>query len=275
MSSKATSIQSLLEQSQTLTGVLTGVQLDSETSMVHQIYRVLWDAIVTLKIMPGQLVSEKEIAAALNASKTPVREALIRLEDVGLVTVVPKSGTYVTSIRIEAYIEGCFTRLQLETGAVRRAAERADREEHVMQLESIIEKQAAALQAENYIAFATLDDALHEAFFEAAGLSGSWHFLKKTQADVNRVRHLKRLNGIRRSAQVIEQHNAIVNAIKDGKPDAAGDALVAHIGSLESEIEKLAKHPELLAFIENQNSAAAKRAISKRSLRSSQTQPVN
>jgi len=138
-----------------------------------------------------------------------VREALIRLEDVGLVKVVPKSGTYVTPIRIEAYIEGCFTRLQLETGAVRRAAERSGIDRHIEHLDSILEQQSVAWKAEDYVNFATLDEALHEAFFIAAGIHRVWHFQQKTQADVNRIRHLKRMNGIRRGTQVMEQHIAI------------------------------------------------------------------
>lgn len=218
-----------------------------------------------LEILPGQLISEKEIAAALNASKTPVREALIRLEDVGLVTVVPKSGTYVTSIRIDAYIEGCFTRLQLETGAVRRVAERRGIDQHISQLDSIIEQQKAALDVGNRVEFAALDEAFHKAFFNIAGLNGVWHFLQKTQADVNRIRQLKRVLGIRRETQVIDQHIAIVDAIKAGDASAAADALVAHIGSLESEIEQLTEHPELLTFIDNQNYVPTRKASGSRS----------
>jgi len=249
--------------------------LDPEESLVSQIYRILWDAMVTLEIRPGQQVSEKEIAVALNASKTPVREALIRLEDVGLVIVVPKSGTYVTSIRIDAYIEGCFTRLQLETGAVRRAAGRRGIDRHIAQLDLILEQQSAALKMEDYAQFAALDEALHEAFFVTAGMPGVWHFLQKTQADVNRVRHLKRFSGIRRTAQVLHQHKAIIDAIKTGDADVAGHALVAHIGSLESEIEQLAEYPELLDFIESQSTTQSRKFSKKRSIRPLHSQTAN
>lgn len=272
MPTKAAAISALIDQAPSLTSVLTRITLDPEEPLVLQIYRILWDAIVTLEILPGQLVSEKEIALALKASKTPVREALIRLEDVGLVTVVPKSGTYVTPIRIDAYIQGCFSRLQLETGAVRRASARSGIEQHVIQLETILQQQRVAWDAEDYVEFASLDETLHKAFFDVAGLSGVWHFLQKTQADVNRIRHLKRFSGIRRGNQVIEQHRSIIDAIKAGDADAAGDALVAHIGSLESEIEKLTQYPELLAFIENQNTTLLRRSAGKRGSRSTHSQ---
>lgn len=245
-----------------LTSILAETALDPDRPLVQQIHQVLWDAIVSLKLLPGQLVSEKEIASVLNASKTPVREALIRLEDVGLVKIVPQSGTYVTAIRLEAYIEGCFIRLQLESGAVRRAAMDGRGIPHVYLLESIVEKQRIAWKEDNFLRFAALDEAFHKTLFVCAELPGVWDVLKKTQADVNRVRHFKRIKGIRRGAAVIEQHVDIVDAIKAENPDAAAAALIEHIGSLEAEIEKLAKNTELLSFIENQNTKPSRKSPS-------------
>jgi len=253
-----------------LTRLLSETALDPDKPLVQQVYGVLWDAIVSLKLLPGQLVSEKEIAAVLNASKTPVREALIRLEDAGLVQVVPQSGTYVTAIRISAYIEGCFIRSQLETGAVRRAAQMAGGANGTTELESIVAQQRVAWNEDDYLRFAALDEAFHYGLFTCAGLTGVWDVLQKAQADVNRVRHFKRIKGIRRGAAVIEQHEAIVEAIKASNPDAAETALIAHIGSLEAEIEKLSKNSELLEFIENQNSKHSRKSNS-----DSQVQTLN
>jgi len=104
------------------TDLLRDFELTSEEPLASQVYQILRDEIISMRLIPGQLISEKEIAEVLKASKTPVREALIRLEIDGLVNIVPKSGTYVSPIRINKYIEACFTRLQLEIGAVRRAA---------------------------------------------------------------------------------------------------------------------------------------------------------
>ncbi|MGI9506306.1 MAG: GntR family transcriptional regulator, partial [Geminicoccaceae bacterium] len=75
---------------------LADVDLVPSRSLVSQIFTALKDLIVTMKLRPGELLSEKEVAEALGASRTPVREAVIRLEDMGLLEVVPKSGTYVT-----------------------------------------------------------------------------------------------------------------------------------------------------------------------------------
>ena len=237
-----------------LTDLLKGFELNSDEPLASQVYRILLDEIVALRLQPGQLVSEKEIAEVLNASKTPVREALIRLEIDGLVEIVPKSGTYVTAIRINKYMEACFTRLQLEIGAVRRAAHPSVDAAQIEQLDKILEQQVDALDANDYEQFFKLDQSLHRSFFVMAGLPGVWELMLKTQADVNRVRHLKRIGNIRRGPKVLKEHRAIVEAIRANDASGAEDALVAHIGSLEQEIQQFSINPALLEFIENQAS---------------------
>ena len=233
--------------------LLADKKLEPGQGLVSQIYSLLWDLIVTIRIRPGQRLAEKDVAEALKASKTPVREAMIRLKEAGLLEIVPKSGSYVAPIRISRYIEACFTRLQLEIGAVRQAAIRNHDFRRLIRLETILQKQEDALAARSYEAFFELDEALHQAFFEMAGVPGVWNVLRKSQADVYRIRHLKRISNIRRGATVIEQHREIVRAIREGDADEAEAALIRHIGTLNSEIDELAAHPDLLEFIDSLN----------------------
>ena len=239
----------------TISELLEHIELDSNSSLVKQIYNILWGLIVNISLKPGQAMSEKEISESLKASKTPVREAIIKLEETGLIRIVPKSGTYVSPISLDRYIEACFTRLHLEVGAVRRAAERSNDLKNVLHLEATITRQIKALEAEDYEAFFKFDEALHKAFFEMAGVPGVWQVVKKTQSDVYRIRHLKRLHNIRRGNQVVEEHKAIVEAIRCGSADDAENALIAHIGSLESEIDQMSSHPEILDFIDTLNAS--------------------
>ena len=240
----------------TISELLENVELDSKTSLVKQIYNILWELIVNISLKPGQAMSEKEISDSLKASKTPVREAIIKLEETGLIRIVPKSGTYVSPISLDRYIEACFVRLHLEVGAVRRAAERSNDLKSVLQLEATINRQVKALADEKYGDFFKYDEALHQAFFEMAGVPGVWQAVKKTQSDVYRIRHLKRIYNIRRGGQVIEEHKTIVAAIRSGSPDTAEAALIAHIGSLESEIDQMSSHPEILDFIGTLNESS-------------------
>lgn len=235
-------------------GLLDDVALSDDEMLAPQIYRLLRDLIVSIQLVPGQRLSEKEISESLGASKTPVREALIRLEDAGLVRVIPKSGTYVTPIRIASFVEGCFTRLQLEIGAVRRAALRHGDSLNGVDLDSILEEQQQAMEAVDDARFFQLDQKLHKVFFQIAGVPGAWDLLTRSQVEVNRMRHLKRRRRIRRHAKVLADHHRIVDAIHCADADAAEAALVAHIGSLEGEIAQLSSDPELLRFIESQGS---------------------
>lgn len=234
--------------------LLAEIELQSGEGLVTQIYDLLWQLIVSVRLRPGQLISEKEIAESLKASKTPVREALIRLEETGLVHVVPKSGTYVTPIRINTYIEACFIRLQLEIGAVRRAASHHDDVRRQAELDDLILQQTQALESKDFPLFFTLDEQLHRAFFVMAGVSGAWSIVKRTQSETYRMRQLKSLFRISRRAMVLEDHKAIVEAIRKGDSDAAQHALVSHIGSLEGELQQLSALPELLAFMETSGS---------------------
>jgi len=235
-----------------LSALLADAELDPANGLVWQIQQLLSELIVSVRLRPGQLIPEKELAECLGASKTPVREALIRLENIGLVTVVPKSGTYVTPIRISAYLDACFMRLQLEIGAVRRAAERHDDINSLAALEELLVQQADAIEQSDDRRFFLLDQALHQAVFQMAGIAGVWSILDRTQSEVIRIRHLKRLQGIRRVDKVLADHRQIVATIRAGDPDGAEVALVDHIGALDREMEKLVQYPELMAFIEDQ-----------------------
>lgn len=242
----------------TLKELLEDVTLSGEESLTTQIHSLLWKLIVTFQLRPGQMISEKELSGLFKASKTPVREAIIRLEEAGLVNIVPKSGTYVTPIRIGTYIEACFIRLQLEIGAVRRAASNANDSRRQDEIDDIIEQQIAALKADDQPTFFALDEGLHAAFFRMAGVPGAWDVLRRTQAEVYRIRHLKRAHRIRRGEKVLADHQRIVEAIRQGDADLAEKSLVEHIGPLEGEIRDLSVNTELLEFIETQGQGTSR-----------------
>ncbi|MDO6591188.1 GntR family transcriptional regulator [Loktanella sp. D2R18] len=233
-----------------LQDLLDGVALDAAKPLASQIYELLRSFIISMKLTPGCALSEKEIGALLNASKTPVREAIIRLEGTGLVNIVPQSGTYVAPLNVEGYISACFTRLHLEIGAVRAAAKSKGRHAFVSVFEDLLAQQQSAWDKDDFEAFFHLDEALHKEFFRAAEVPDVWETMRRTQTDVYRVRHLRRIRNIRNGAKVIADHKAIIGAILDGDADGAQAALIGHIGSLEEKIKSLADQPELMRTIE-------------------------
>src|ERR687889_2430065 len=86
-----------------------------------QVYVALREAIVSAELEPGRSLSENELAEALGVSRTPVREALVRLRDERLVAIVPPPGTFVTLISPDAVPDAAFVLEELECSAIRLA----------------------------------------------------------------------------------------------------------------------------------------------------------
>src|ERR1044072_2785086 len=93
---------------------LPPLRRDRDAPTPVQAYQTLRDAIVRVDIVPGQQLSENELAAQLGVSRTPVREALARLRDEQLVHVVPQLGTFVSRISPAAVGDAQFVREALE-----------------------------------------------------------------------------------------------------------------------------------------------------------------
>lgn len=230
--------------------LLADFRLDPDANITFQVFDILRDLIVSVRLRPGQRLSEKEIAATLNASKTPVREALIRLDEVNLVKIVPQSGTYVTKISVSRYTTACFIRLQLELGAVRAAASYPDPRHRVEELDDFLAQQADALARDDHAGFFELDEAFHRHLFVLAGYLDAWITARRSQFDLNRARHVRRLHRILRGREVLEEHVAIVEAIRARDPERAEAALRAHIGDLDRQIGVLFTDERLHGLIE-------------------------
>src|SRR5437868_1302705 len=93
-------------------------------SMGEQVFHTLRSAIVTMRLKPGEALSEQEIARRLHVSRQPVREAFIKLSEDGLVRVVPQRGTFVMKISAQAVTNARFVREAVECAIAREAAAR-------------------------------------------------------------------------------------------------------------------------------------------------------
>ena len=89
---------------------LNEFSLNRQKLITPQIYHFLQSAIVSVHLIPGAGLKEKEIIERLGVSRTPIREAMLRLEDEGLIEIYPQSGTYVSKIKIETVRESQFIR---------------------------------------------------------------------------------------------------------------------------------------------------------------------
>ncbi|SIR32849.1 transcriptional regulator, GntR family [Rhizobium sp. RU20A] len=201
----------------------------------QQIYEMLRRSILMLEMAPGSAIVEKEICAATGMSRTPVREAVQKLADEGLVNVIPHSGTYVSRISVRSAEEGFLIRRALEVESVRRAAENDDPASSA-ELDAIIARMDAIVARKAHTTYIDTDDALHSAIARRSGLNRIWKFISMAKVDLDRMRQLSSpIPGHLES--VTEQHRQIVEAVKRGKPDQAELAMRIH---LETSFEVMA-----------------------------------
>lgn len=207
----------------------------------QQIYRILRHDIVVCAILPGALLSEKEISLRFDVSRQPVREAFIKLAETGLVQVLPQRGTFVRKISLARVAEGRFIREAVETAVVRRAAVEAEPEvlariEHNLQLQTL----AARGNTMDASAFLALDDEFHRLISQSIQCELAWETIENIKAAMDRVRFMS-LSTVSPPEQLIEQHYQIFNALKAHDSNAAEAALRQHLQAMIFSITPLSE----------------------------------
>ena len=133
-----------------------------------RIHAELRDRIVSFALPPGASLSEPEIAAAFGVSRTPVREALLRLAEEELVDIYPQSGTFVARLSASVAQDAMVIRKALERIIVREAAERATPAD-IVELDAILARQRVAAEFNDIEGFHAADEAMHECVATIAG----------------------------------------------------------------------------------------------------------
>jgi DNA-binding GntR family transcriptional regulator len=192
-----------------------------------QVYGLIRQAIVSLELAPGQALSENELAGEYGVSRTPVREALIRLADDGLVEVVPQLGTYVSRISPRDVREAQFIREALELASLPGVTEHAT-ETDAAALRELLDAQRGAATAGDLRRWFELDEALHQSLLEIAGHPGVWPVVQSAKAHMDRVRMLS-LPEPAVLEELIGQHADIVEHSLAGRRREARTVMVRHL----------------------------------------------
>jgi len=218
--------------------------LTAEQNPDRSIYRVLRQDVVTLRLKPGMRLSENELAARFGTSRAPVREALIRLADEGLIDVRPQRGSFVSRISLAAMEQSRLVREALEVVIIRRAAEAKLTKAALARCEAAITGQLEA--RDDPERFTQRDDDFHRAFAEATALVGVWSIIEREKVQFDRVRILS-LPHVTPVDVLIAQHRAILSAVLDADPDQAEKAIRIHLSEVLRIADDLAiRHPDLI-----------------------------
>jgi DNA-binding GntR family transcriptional regulator len=199
-----------------------------------RIYSDLRAQLVSLQRRPGEVVSEAEIALSYGVSRTPVREAILKLSDEGLLEIFPQSGIFVSRIPVAALPEAIIIRKALEETTARLAAERATSSQ-ILNLHSIVERQREANAAKDRDVFHQADEMFHATIAEVAGYPGIWTLIQQVKVHVDRYRLLT-LPQEGRIARTITEHEAILAGIEAHDPEVARAAMEFHLERLLADI---------------------------------------
>ncbi|MFM8745687.1 MAG: GntR family transcriptional regulator [Aestuariivirga sp.] len=211
--------------------------IDRKLPAADQIYRALRDAIISGGFRPREALSESRICLMFGVSRSPVRIALTRLAEDGLVDVFPQRGSFVAPIKLRQVKEGHFARVALELALLREAAARWSSRSGESLREALKQQKKHARLGDAW-SFHVADEQFHSGFAGIAGLDGVWDTVQGVKTHLDRVRHLA--NPVKgHMERVIAEHEAIVAALDAGRADEAVDALRTHLDSLHSTISRL------------------------------------
>lgn len=203
----------------------------------------LRDDIVGMTLMPGTALQDRVLCERFGVSRTPVREALIRLSEEGLVDIFPQSGTFVSRIPVAAIPEAVLVRQALEGVTVEAAARRGG-PDCLARLDDVLALQRVLAARRDTGAFHEADEAFHEAIATLAEHPGIWRLLRQVKVQLDRARRLT-LPALGRMGQVIDEHLRIREAIAAGDAAAARTAMTAHLSVVIPDVERLrAHHPD-------------------------------
>jgi DNA-binding GntR family transcriptional regulator len=202
-------------------------EADSGMSASRRVYLRLRRRIVEMAMLPGTRVVERDIAEEFGTSRTPVHEAVQRLADEGLIEIVPRSGTFVARIPLDALEEANLVRQALETAIIEKAAQRVTPDD-TARLRDILAEQEAAIASNDFGAFHRTDERFHALLAELSGYPGVWPIIQQAKTQMDRYRQLTLpLEG--RMAGVLEEHRAVVDAIEARDPAQAVAAMREHL----------------------------------------------
>ena len=211
---------------------------------VEAIHDALRTDIIVLRLKPGTRVSENELARRFGTSRTPVREALLRLVEEGLVEVWPQRGTFITRISLSAVRRARFVREAMEVAILRQAAESGLSPATLARLDEALADQEAA--RDDAARFTLADDAFHRAFADGIDVGNVWSVLEREKVQFDRLRFLS-LPNVTPVDTLIAQHKAMLAAVKAGDVVQAERATREHLSEVLKVADTLAAtHAELI-----------------------------
>lgn len=197
------------------------------------VFDALREAIIQGRLKPGERLMEIQLAEELGVSRTPVREAIRKLELEGFLVMIPRKGAYVADISVKDIVDIFEVRAALESLAAGLAAERIT-EEELEQLERALVHISEA-SANNLNAVVQTDTSFHEIIYKASRNQRLVQIVTHLQEQIQRFRTVS-LAQPGRTKIVIEEHRKIVETISERNVELARSLAREHIENAEQSL---------------------------------------
>ena len=204
-------------------------------SLAEKAYVAIRRLIVTLELGPGSVINERELVEQLGIGRTPVREALRRLAQEGLVEVYPRRGMFVTVVDVRKLALVSEVRAALEPEAARLAAERATDAERAELKELLDELDAGG--ADDH-ALMALDERIHRAVYRCARNDLLATTLEQYYVLALRIWTIA-LDRQHELNDAVQGHRALLEAIHDGDGERAAATMRAHVEDFEQAMRRV------------------------------------
>lgn len=213
------------------------LQKEDRENVREYAHRVLYENIINFQLVPGTAISEQEISSLLSVSRTPVREAFIRLQQKGLLEVLPQRGTFVSKIDTEFLSEFGFLRVTVENAMMKLACQEFP-SEYLIKLNQCLLEQAYLVENNDTNGFFHNDNIMHALIYEGCAKSHIWNIIENSNLDYLRVRVLN----TRMYAELetlLQQHRSIVKAIEEHDIKKGVTIMTDHINKVNGDVERL------------------------------------
>lgn len=204
---------------------------------VDEIFDFLYGEIVSLRLRPGDKISEADIAARFAVSRQPVRDAFSRLANLDLLLIRPQRATEVKRFSMREIEKARFVRAAVEKEVLRRAAHHCDAEA-AARLDAALAEQDDAIREGDVDGFGPLDYAFHEILCEIAQADFAFDVIMTEKSKVDRLCRLG-LSKVDRMPELVGDHRAIADAVKRHDAEAAVEVGMLHLSRLDETIEQI------------------------------------
>lgn len=223
---------------------LIPVTLDNYKPLREIVFETLREAIISGMLKPGERLMEIQLAEELGVSRTPVREAIRKLELEGFLVMIPRKGAYVAGISMKDIADVFEIRAAMEGLAAGLAAERIT-EEELEQLERHLVKIAECIDANDINGLVDADTDFHDTLYKACRNERLVQIVSNLREQIQRFRTTS-LSSPGRMKYALEEHKTIVEAVSERNIELARALATEHIENAENKMLETLKENKLV-----------------------------